>query len=155
MTTDEEAEFERLMAADDAIGALCLLVKASGLTMRLHGVPVDATELRAAAMESAGKRMAGAISGGILARVKELLELAHGYALLGSFVAFRAACVELKLRGSREAMLAGVAIEHVRIARKVDGKPKREDYAAIIADALTYVETGTIPAASANVTPSA
>ncbi len=51
-------DVERLMDAGDNIGALCLLVKEAGGTMRLHGVPVSADELRAAATKSAAERIA-------------------------------------------------------------------------------------------------
>lgn len=59
MTTkaDEWNEVQAKLDAGDAIGALCLAVKLSGLTMTLHGKPVDETELRIAATDEAIRRV--------------------------------------------------------------------------------------------------
>ena len=56
-----DPKFDRMMADGNAIGALCHLVRSAGLTMTLHGVPVDEDGLRAAAEESAKTRIIVAI----------------------------------------------------------------------------------------------
>lgn len=48
----------------DPIGALCRLVEKAGGTMTLHGQPIDAEGLRAAAKKSATERLASAIAKG-------------------------------------------------------------------------------------------
>ena len=53
---DPHCEFERWLR-DDAIGALCFLVKRAGLTMTLHGKPIEAEGLREAALDSAIDRL--------------------------------------------------------------------------------------------------
>lgn len=52
-----EAEFDRLMAAGDNIGALALLVQEAGGVLRLHGQPVTAAELRAGCEDSLVRRL--------------------------------------------------------------------------------------------------
>ena len=60
---DPHCEFERWMEhferwmEHDMIGALCFLVKRAGLTMTLHGKPIEAAELREAALDSAIDRL--------------------------------------------------------------------------------------------------
>jgi len=56
--TAPEETVEALIAKDDLIGALCLAVKQAGLTMTLHGRPINADGLRTAAIDSAAARLA-------------------------------------------------------------------------------------------------
>jgi hypothetical protein len=56
--TPVEETVETLIAKNDLIGALCLAVKQAGLTMTLHGRPVDAEGLRIAAIDSVATRLA-------------------------------------------------------------------------------------------------
>lgn len=56
-----DERIEALLDADDNIGALCALVKRAGLTMTLHGVPVDEVQLRAGVEQSVVDRLDAAI----------------------------------------------------------------------------------------------
>ena len=51
-----DEEFNALLDRDP-IAALCYAVKASGCTMRLHGVPIEQEDLRAAASRHAKDRV--------------------------------------------------------------------------------------------------
>ncbi len=82
------------------------------------------------------------------AAIVEILERAHGYALMGSIVAFRLACEECGGRGTKAAMLAGLAIEKAKFERGISGKPARSDYPEIIEAALQYIQTGALPETS-------
>lgn len=57
-TEDGEPTAEELLDRGDAIGALCKFVRDAGLTMTLHGQPIDETGLRAAADERVRQRIA-------------------------------------------------------------------------------------------------
>lgn len=48
---------DSLLDKGDAIGALCLAVEQAGFTMRLHGQPIGAEGLRAAALDSMYHRL--------------------------------------------------------------------------------------------------
>jgi hypothetical protein len=73
------------------------------------------------------------------AQVVELLELAHGYAILGSIMPFKTACVELNLIGSDAAKEAAAAID---LAREEAAKPNPRAYCEAIGAALERVEKG-------------
>lgn len=78
-----------------------------------------------------------ALADAVRSQVIEILETAHGFALLGSIVPFKHACSELGLIGSHAAEIASAAIDAVR-----DGdtrKPSREKYADAISTALDRV----------------
>lgn len=76
------------------------------------------------------------------AQVVELLELAHGYALLGSIMPFKTACVELNLIGSDAAKAAAAAIDRARDEAGLPAKPNPRAYCEAIATALERVEKG-------------
>lgn len=78
-------------------------------------------------------------------QVVELLELAHGYALLGSCMPFRTACIELDVRGSEASVAAGEAIDRARKEMGLPDKPAAEKYREAIGVALERVENGTWP----------
>lgn len=54
---DEWNNVQVKLDSGDAIGALCLAIKLSGLTMTLHGNPINETELRIAATDEAIRRI--------------------------------------------------------------------------------------------------
>lgn len=58
-----DEEIQAMLDRDDAIGALCALVKNAGLTMTLYGKPVDEDELRGHAAERVDQRLSSAIAG--------------------------------------------------------------------------------------------
>ncbi len=78
-------------------------------------------------------------------KVVELLEVAHGYAIAGSIMPFRTACIDLKTHGSD---IAGAAAEIIDRARKelcLPEKPAAARYRDAIGLALERVEEGTWP----------
>jgi hypothetical protein len=79
------------------------------------------------------------------AQVVELLELAHGYAILRSAMPFRSACVELGHHGDDVSKAAGSLIDKARDEMRLDAKPKAPDYEKAIGLALDRVEQGEWP----------
>lgn len=79
------------------------------------------------------------------AQVVELLELAHGYSLLGSIMPFRTACIEMDLKGSDVAQTAAEAIDRARKVLDLPAKPAPERYRDAIGMALERVEHGVWP----------
>lgn len=77
--------------------------------------------------------------------VVEVLELAHGYSILGSIVPFTQACVELNARGSKHALLAGFAIKKCQLILIGDRKPTAPELQRIILAALDYITAGDLP----------
>ena len=65
--TDEELHE---LIEKDPTAALCHIIKEAGITMRLYGIPVNETELRAHAAASATRRIDGAISSGMTKTMK-------------------------------------------------------------------------------------
>ncbi len=76
-------------------------------------------------------------------QVVELLELAHGYAIAGSIMPFKTACVELDLKGSEIAKQAACLIDLARNELKIEVKPSPSQYKEAIELALARVEDGT------------
>lgn len=97
------------------------------------------------------------MTGGERETVVELLELAHGYSILGSLVPFMEACVELGVpRGSKPALLASFAIKKCQLVMVGgDRKPTSAELQGVILAALDYVTAGTepIPPRAPDVTP--
>ncbi len=79
------------------------------------------------------------------AQVVELLELAHGYAILGSIMPFRTACIELDLKGSEVAQSAAAIVDRARTLLVLPPKPTPERYRDALAMALERVENGKWP----------
>lgn len=82
-------------------------------------------------------------------QIVELLELSHGYALLGSIMPFKTACVELGLVASEVAREAAEVIDRARNELRelrgelwVSDKPTKERYTEAIGMALERVEAG-------------
>lgn len=74
--------------------------------------------------------------------VVELLELSHGYAILGSIIPFKTACAELGLVATPIAREAAEVIDRARVEMKLAEKPQREQYRDAIGLALERVIAG-------------
>jgi hypothetical protein len=79
------------------------------------------------------------------AQVVELLETAHGYSILGSFVPFKTACADLGLKGSDVAKEAADAINLARAEMGLPEKPAAERYRDAIGLAIERVQAGEWP----------
>jgi hypothetical protein len=78
-------------------------------------------------------------------QVVELLEVAHGYSVLGSIMPFRTACIELGTKGSEVAGVAAEAIDRARKEMDLPDKPSSERYRDAIGLALERVAEGSWP----------
>jgi hypothetical protein len=78
-------------------------------------------------------------------KLVELLELAHGFAVAGSAMPFRSACVELVARGTEVARIAGELVDKACVELKLPEKPQRECYRDAIGLALERVQEGVWP----------
>lgn len=78
-------------------------------------------------------------------KVVELLEVAHGYAIAGSIMPFRTACIELDLKGSEVAQSAAAIVDRARTLLVLPPKPTPERYRDALAMALERVENGKWP----------